>query len=117
MRTTIILEDMEFYASHGCYELERRVGMRFSADIRIEAETGDAAERDDVEGAVNYLTVYGIVKREMAVASHTIENAALRIADAVKNHSPVIERVEVRLSKLAPALGGKVGRATTVVAR
>ncbi|MDR0510314.1 MAG: dihydroneopterin aldolase [Rikenellaceae bacterium] len=117
MRTTILLEQLEFYAHHGCYDLERRVGMRFVVDLRIEAETGDAALRDDLDGTVNYQTVYEIVRGEMELPSRTIENAALRIADAVRAKFPTVISVEVRLSKIAPALGGKAGRATVVISR
>ena len=117
MRSIILLEQVEFYANHGCYDLERRVGTRFVVDIKIEAETGDAAERDDLDGTVNYLTVFEVARHDMNIPSRTIENAALRIADAVRAKFPAVISVEVRLSKRAPALGGKVGRATVVVTR
>ena len=44
--TVIELENMEFQAFHGCYELERQVGNRFQVSVRIEAELGEAADSD-----------------------------------------------------------------------
>lgn len=53
--TVIELENMEFQAFHGCYELERQVGNRFLVSVRIEAELGEAADSDRIERTINYL--------------------------------------------------------------
>ena len=44
MEYRIVLTRMEFHALHGCYELERKVGNRFTVDLEITACLGDAAE-------------------------------------------------------------------------
>ena len=44
MEYRIILERMEFRALHGCYELERKVGNRFTVDLELTAELGDVAK-------------------------------------------------------------------------
>ena len=62
MEYRIILERMEFRALHGCYELERKVGNRFTVDLELTAELGDVAAEDSVELAINYLTVYCATK-------------------------------------------------------
>lgn len=117
MITTIRLEGAEFRAYHGCYDLEKKVGNRFVVDVCVEAEIGDAAERDDVTSTVNYLEVYSIVEQEMKQVSNIIENVALRIADRVKESWSGVLRVEVTVAKLAPPLGGKVGRVSSTVVR
>ena len=117
MVTTIKLEGVEFRAYHGCYDLEKQVGNRFMVDVCIDAEIGDAAERDDVTSTVNYLEVYSIVEQEMAVVSNIIENVALRIADRIKASWQRVLRVEVTVAKLAPPLGGKVARVSSTVVR
>ena len=117
MKTTVVLENMEFYAYHGCYDLERKVGMRFSVDLWIDARVGDAAAKDDIGGLINYLTVFEIVRAQMEIPSHTIEHAASRILDAVFEKFPAIESAKVKLSKLAPSLGGKVGKASVIISR
>ena len=58
MQYEIVLDRMEFRAFHGCYELERKVGNRFTVDLTVTAELGRVAEEDSVEQAVNYLTAY-----------------------------------------------------------
>ena len=112
---TIILENMEFYARHGCFELERKVGMRFSVDVEIEAPETEAIVADDITGTINYSDVYNVVKQQMDTPSKIIENVAGRILRAIHTHFPGAGKVTVRVSKIAPSLGGKVGRATVVL--
>ncbi len=38
MEYRIVLSRMEFRALHGCYELERKVGNRFTVDLELTAE-------------------------------------------------------------------------------
>ena len=72
----IELTRMEFRAFHGCYDLEQKVGNRFTVDLVITAELGDAAERDDVTRTVNYLTVYELVRSQMRITQRTLERVA-----------------------------------------
>ena len=115
MEYTIELDRMEFRALHGCYELERKVGNRFTVDLSVTAELGRVAEEDSVEQAVNYLTVYEIVRAQMQVTQRTIERVAANIIDALYAAFPQIRHVRCRVSKLAPPLGGKVARVSVVV--
>ncbi len=115
MEYRITLERMEFHAFHGCYELERKVGNRFTVDLTVTAELGDVAAEDCVEKAVNYLTVYEIVRQQMAVAQRTIERVAMNIIDALYAGFPQIRHLSCTVSKLAPPLGGKLDRASVTL--
>jgi dihydroneopterin aldolase len=110
MIATIKIENMEFRASHGCYDLEKKVGNRFMVDVEIDAEVEDAANTDDVSKSINYLTVYELVDEQMHIASNILENVAKRIIDAIYGRFPECLRVTAKVSKLAPPLGGKVDR-------
>lgn len=111
----IRLEGMEFRAYHGCYDLEQRVGNRFVVDMKITVELGRVAEDDDVRRAVNYLTVYELVRAAMAVKQRTIERVACNIIASVRERFPQVEAVECRVTKLAPPLGGKVERVSVML--
>ncbi len=115
MEYRITLGRMEFRALHGCYELERKVGNRFTVDIEVTAELGDVAAEDCVEKAVNYLTVYEIVRQQMAVTQRTIERVAMNIIDALYAAFPQICHVSCTVSKLAPPLGGKLDRVSVTL--
>lgn len=115
MEYLIRLERMEFRALHGCYELERKVGNRFTVDVEITAELGAVAAEDDVTQAVNYLTVYEVVREQMALTQHTLERVAANIIDALYAASPRVRHVKCTVSKLAPPLGGKLERVSVVL--
>lgn len=105
---TIELEGMDFYAFHGCYELERQTGNHFRVSLRISTSLGEVASKDDVTLAVNYLTVYEVVRDTMQQTQHTIERVAQNIIDALHAQFKQIVSVECRVTKIAPPLGGKV---------
>lgn len=115
MEYRIVLKRMEFRALHGCYELERTVGNRFTVDLEITTELGDVAAEDCVEKAVNYLTVYETVRDRMAVTQHTIERVAMNIIDAIYADFPQVRHVKCTVSKLAPPLGGKLEKVSVVL--
>lgn len=117
MITTIHLENMEFKAYHGCYELEKIVGNNFSVDLTVESEIGDAAQRDDITGTVSYLTLFEIVRDQMAITSDIVENVAYRIIEAVYAEFPQVLKVTARVSKLAPPLGGKIEKVSATLSR
>ena len=114
---TITLEDMEFKAYHGCYDLEKVVGNRFLVTVSMDAELDRAARADDVNKTINYLSVYGIVTREMEQKSDIIENVAVRIIDALYIAFPELVKVTATVSKIAPPLGGKVKKVSVTLTR
>lgn len=114
------LENMEIYARHGCYDLEKVVGGRFRVDVVVDVdspETDRAAAEDNVCGLVNYLDLVAIVEEQMAITSDTIENVAIRIAEAIRAHSVAITAAKVKVSKLAPPTGGKMERVSVTIER
>lgn len=115
MKALIELENMAFHAPHGCYDLEKQVGNRYEVTLTLEAEVGTAPEQDSLEGSVSYLEAYEIVRREIAVPSNIIENAAWRIARAVREAFPAVVHATVKVSKLAPPVGGKVEKASATL--
>ncbi len=115
MEYRIALTRMEFRALHGCYELERKVGNRFTVDLVLTAELGDVAAKDDVTKAVNYLTVYEIVREQMRITQHTIERVAMNIIEALYAAFAQLRHVTCTVSKLAPPLGGKLDRVSVVL--
>ncbi len=115
MEYRIKLEAMEFRAYHGCYDLEQKVGNRFSVELEITTELGVVAAEDCVEKAVNYLTVYEIVRAQMQITQRTIERVAVNIIGAIRAAFPQICGMRCTVAKIAPPLGGKVGRVSVTL--
>ncbi len=114
---TISLENMEFRAFHGCYDLEKKVGNRFLVDVSLEYDGTKATEEDCLDEAINYLEVYETVRGEMSPPSNLIEHVAGRIANAVCRRFPQVEKITVKVSKLAPPIGGKMEKVSATITR
>lgn len=104
----IALENMLFYAHHGCFEEEQAIGTRFRLDVTYETDTTRAQQTDDISDTVSYLDVYQTVKREMRKSSYLLEHVGERICESVLSEYPAIDSVSVKVSKLAPPLGGEL---------
>ena len=117
MTYTITLEEMEFKAYHGCYDLEKVVGNRFLVSITLDAELDEAAQADDVTKTINYLRVYAIAAECMKRKSDILENVTQRINDARYAEFPQLRRVCATVSKLAPPLGGKIRKVSVTLCR
>lgn len=113
----IRIEDMEFYAFHGHYREEQIVGNHFMVDVTLETDTGRAGLSDELSDTVNYQAAYLIVKREMEKTSNLLEHIATRILDALFREMEGIIRATVRVSKLNPVMGGRIGRVSVEISR
>jgi len=107
MNTTLYLTGMKFYAFHGCFEEEQKIGTHFVADVSLTYDASAAIADDDVEKSVNYPLVYKTIQRVMDEPKHLIETAADSIIREVKRDFPQVTRVTVKLCKLNPPLEGK----------
>ncbi len=104
----IRLNEMEFYAYHGCYHEEELTGNHFTIDLMLETCTEEASKSDDIGDALNYAEVYELVKQEMNIRSHLLEHVCSRILNRIFMHFPQLEQAEVRVAKLNPPIGGQV---------
>lgn len=106
--STISIEQMEFYAYHGCFKEEQIIGTRFLVDIYLETDTQKAENSDDLNDTVNYQEVYLLVKQEMDIKSKLLENVGRRILMTMMDRFPEIESAKIKISKMNPPLGGKM---------
>lgn len=104
----ISIENMEFYAYHGCFEEEQKIGTRFQVDLNMEVDTSLSEISDNLNDTVNYLTVYQSVKDEMMKPSKLLEHVARRILNRVCRDFENIKYAWVKVKKMNPPLGGKI---------
>ena len=108
---------MEFYAFHGHFKEEQIVGNKFIVDLTIETDMSIPSVSDNLKDAVNYQKAYQIVKSEMEKKSHLLENIAGRILDALYSEMAGIKKAKIKVSKMNPPVGGKVGSVSVVLER
>jgi dihydroneopterin aldolase len=117
MEGIIEIEGMEFFAYHGCHEAERLVGNKFLVHATLTVDCDRAADSDDIRDALNYLSAYEIIAREMQIPSRLLEHVARRLLDALHAAFPELLHATVKVSKLNPPLGGKVGATSVTLSK
>ena len=106
----ITVSGIKLYAYHGCLEEESKIGSDYEVDVVLEADLSVAAESDNLEETVDYVSVNKIVTEEMAVRSKLLEHVALRIIQRLTQCHPEIVSMEVSVAKLNPPINGNVDR-------
>jgi 7,8-dihydroneopterin aldolase/epimerase/oxygenase len=113
----IEIEGMEFYAYHGHFAEEQIIGNRFVVDLALFTDCTKAAKSDNLFDALNYQSVYLIVKEEMQIKSHLLEHVAGRILNRLYEGYELIERAKVKISKLNPSMGGQIDKVSVTLER
>jgi 7,8-dihydroneopterin aldolase/epimerase/oxygenase len=111
----IEIEGMEFYAFHGHYDVEQVVGNRFLVDLSLDTDLLKASESDQLEDTVNYQEVFQLVKEEMEIKSHLLENVAGRIMKRLFLTYDHILKARIKVSKMNPPLGGQINSVSVTI--
>ncbi len=106
--SVISIENMRFYAHHGCFDQEQTIGTNFLVSIYFEVNTDLAEETDDIDDTVDYSKVYAIVKEQMSIPSHLLERVGRRIIDKVEEEFASVKNIRLKISKLNPPVGGQM---------
>lgn len=108
IRQQVALNDVRFFAYHGFYPEEQKIGSVFYVDIETyfhpDRETGD-----NLVNTVNYERLFAIADAAMAQTSKLIETVAERILQELIHEFPYLEEISVRIRKMNPPLAGEVG--------
>jgi dihydroneopterin aldolase len=108
---------MEFYAFHGHFKEEQIVGNKFLIDLEIETDLETPGLSDRLEDATDYTIACRVVKMEMEKKSKLLENIAKRIIDSLYLNLKNIKKATVRIKKLNPPVGTKVGSVSVIMSR
>ena len=113
----ITLEGLEFFAFHGYYDEEQKIGNKYGVDISIETSLEKASEKDRLADTISYEDLYEIVRLEMKVPSRLLENIGDRIIHAVFDKFPLITAIDISISKFNPPIGGICRRAVVSMSK
>jgi dihydroneopterin aldolase len=104
----ITIENMEFYAYHGHFEEEQKIGTWFSLDLTMDVDTSKAELSDELDDTVDYSAVYQVVKEQMMIPSKLLEHVGRRILNTIKERFPDVKDATLKIRKMNPPLGGKM---------
>ena len=97
-----------FYSFHGCLHEESVIGAEYIVNATVEIDTAAAEKNDNLESTVDYVAVYGVIKKEMLKPSKLLEAVLERIIVGVKKINKNIISVDVSIKKLSPPVSGNV---------
>jgi 7,8-dihydroneopterin aldolase/epimerase/oxygenase len=109
MKTTISIRDARFFAYHGYYAEEQKSGHEFVVDVSVTLQSFDDSE-DNISDTVNYESIYTICVQEMANTRKLIETVAYTIITRCKDELSNVQGVKIKIEKIGPQLGGRVGK-------
>ena len=112
---TISLEGLEFFAYHGVYDEEQKIGNKYSIDIVIEADVAEAAQTDRLRDTVNYEAIYLMAADVMKKRARLLEHIAHQIITRIRAAYPHVQSISVGVSKFNPPVGGVCARSRVVL--
>ena len=112
---TIALQGAEFFAYHGFYPEEQKLGCRFLVDIEVGFNPQTDPGADELKHTVDYEKVYNIACEEMKYPRKLIETVGQGIMDRIQKKYPYVETICVTIKKLNPPLVGKVGYSAVTI--
>lgn len=111
----ILVEGIKIFAYHGCLAEEGKIGCNYIVDVTLETDFSEAAKTDNLNKTIDYVTVYEIVKQQMAIRSKLIEQVGQRIVDELKKQFATLKKVEIKVTKLNPPMNGNVERVSILI--
>ena len=111
----ILVEGIKLYAYHGCMEEEGKIGGNYIVDVTMETDFSEAAATDDLTKTIDYVIVYNIVKKQMAIRSMLIEHVGKRIITELKKELRGLIKVDLKIIKLNPPMNGNVERVSIII--
>lgn len=100
---TIELQGLRFFAEHGMYEEERRVGNQFEVSISLETKAPKKTITS-IEQTINYVEVFKIVQEVFSQRKQLLETCAMEIAENLQQQFHEIEKVSITIKKIAPPI-------------
>lgn len=104
----IFLKNIRFYAYHGCMLEEEKIGSDYVVNLNVNTDLSHSSVTDKLEDTVDYVSLLAIVKKQMSKRSNLLENLADRIIKQIFNDLPKVNKVNIRVSKKNPPIGGDV---------
>lgn len=111
----IILSNIRTYSFHGCMDEEEKIGAEFRTDLKVKTNMKKAAETDDLAYGLDYTRLNEIVMEEMKIRAKLMETVAGRIIEHIMKEFDNAHKVEVKITKLNPPVGGNIEAVSVVM--
>ena len=104
----VYVENIRVYGYHGCLPEEALIGSDYRVDIWVEGDLSVSAVSDQLADTIDYVSICACVREEMATSSKLLEHVAQRILNRIFDANERVDKVNVKVSKINPPIGGHV---------
>ena len=104
----IALRGVEVFGKIGVLPEERLIGRKFLVDIQVIYPLQKASKSDDIADAFNYEILANAVYETFESEFSLLEAACRAMADKILIMHPDIEKIQIRIHKLAPFIHGEI---------
>lgn len=114
----IHLEDLSFFAYHGVYDEEARLGQRFQVDLTCWLDLSAACQSDDYDQTVCYASLAKAVEKTVTTTRfNLIERLAAAVCETLFQADGRISRTRVRIHKPGAPLPVATGKVSVEIIR
>jgi dihydroneopterin aldolase len=94
----ISLDKLVFFGYHGLYAEEKKLGNTYIVDILIDF-TPKPSGINHLEHTIDYVQVYALIKKWMAIPTPLLETLVGNMADDILKEQLLAEKVMVKITK------------------
>ncbi|MGV3529000.1 MAG: dihydroneopterin aldolase [Flavisolibacter sp.] len=105
---TISLNGLRFFADHGIFTEEKKVGHEFELNISMEMNEPPGGVQH-ISDTINYAEVYRLVQHIFRQRKLLLETLAVEIAGTIKKQFPQAENISVTITKFSPPITNFTG--------
>ena len=105
---TIELKGLRFFAEHGMYEEEKKVGNEFEVDVSV-VYKAPKKTIVSIEETVNYVEIYRIIEDEFRDQKLLLETCAMKICERVQQVFPELKNINISIKKINPPITNFTG--------
>jgi len=94
----ISLDKLVFFGYHGLYAEEKKLGNTYIIDVLIDF-TPKQSSINHLEQTIDYVQVYALIKKWMAIPTPLLETLVGNMADDILDTEVLAEKVMVKITK------------------
>ncbi len=100
MQFKIRLVNCAFFARHGVYSEEEKLGQRFFVDATLNVNGANGIANDDIEGTVDYGVAFQVIEKIVTgTRRYLIEALALDLAKELLGKFESVDHVKITIRK------------------
>ncbi len=113
---TIRLERLKFFAYHGLFDLEKKIGNEFEVNCTLTIGS-EPVVIEDFSQTINYTEIYSLIKSEMAQPRLLLETFLTETAEKIKKTFPRVKNIKINIYKITVPIEGFDGKIGVELAR